>query len=207
MKNIWKYLIPLGGATVLGIIIGLLLYPRIWGDEKPLPIIQPPETSPVKPKPVKPDTVRIIRYVKVPGKPVPPDVTAVTDLDDGIETPPEIPYYESEVTIFYDATMTAMPKLKVDSTWLAKTTTWAYAKAPVDTFKQELTVKWNLYYKTYVEPEVNERIRSERIGNKFNGALGGISMAAGIAGGEWWSVVGGMTVGYLFLFDVIEIPF
>jgi hypothetical protein len=194
MKSAWKYLIP----AVLGIIIGLLLYPYIFGDEKPLPIIQPPETSAIEPKPMKPDTVRIIKYVQVPGKPAKPHVTVVTTLDDEIETPPGIPYYESEVTLFYDAAMTAMPKLKADSAWLAKTTTWAYSMAPVDSFKQSLTVRWNLYYKTYVEPTHIYEIEKTKQTNLFKGLAAGAIAIAGMAYGEWYVAVPAM-VGSVFI--------
>jgi hypothetical protein len=210
MKNAWKYLIP----AILGMIIGGLLVYIFLKPDPPLPIIGPPETPAVEPVAQKPDTVRIIRYIEIPStKPsmisstVPDEITTVTALDDEIETAGLKPYYESEISFFYGPNMVHNPKLKADSSWLAKTTTWAYSPAPVDSFKQIPVIRWNHYYNTYVEPRVTERIRQERIGNKFNGALGGISMAAGIAGGEWWSVAGGLTLGYLFLFDVIEIPF
>jgi hypothetical protein len=213
MKNAWKYLIP----AILGMIIGALLYHVLLKPDPPLPIIQPPETPAVKPKPQPPDTVRVIAYL--PAKPAKPDtvylpsptapdqVTNVTSLDDEIEGGALQPYYESTITHYYGADLVHNPKLKENGAWLARTKTWAFSMAPVDSFKQLPTIRWNHYYDTYVEPRVNERIREERIGNKFNGALGGISMAAGIAGGEWWSVAGGLTLGYLFLFDVIEIPF
>jgi hypothetical protein len=213
MKNAWKYLIP----AILGMIIGALLYHVLIKPDPPLPIIQPPEAPALKPKPQPPDTVRIIAYLPAPPAktdtvylpdPATPDkVTSVTYLEDDIETVPLKPYFESEISYFYGPNMVHNPKLKADSSWLAKTTTWAYSPAPVDSFKQIPVIRWNHYYNTYVEPRVTERIRQERIGNKFNGALGGMAMVGGIVGGEWWSVAGGLTLGYLFLFDVIEIPF
>ena len=55
MKEIWKYLIP----SVLGIFIGLLLYPAIFKKPEPIVPPAPPETVTVV---TKPDTV--IRIVE-----------------------------------------------------------------------------------------------------------------------------------------------
>jgi hypothetical protein len=207
MKSIWKYLIP----AALGVIIGLLSYPHIFGKEEAPVIIQPPETTPLKPQPFKPDTVEVIRYINVPAKPskpdVAPEITVVTSIDDEIEESPGIPYYESEIQLFYDATMIPVPNLGPDEPWLAKTITWSYSVAPSDSFRQEATIRWGLYYDNYVEPIVLERIRNEKFSSRWNGAIAGITMAGGIAYGEWWSVVGGMGLGYLVLFNVIELPF
>lgn len=194
MKNIWKYLIP----AVLGIIIGLFLYPHIFGEEKPLPIIQPPETSRFEPEPIKPDTVRIIKYVQVPGKPATPKVTVVTDLDDEIETPSGIPYYESEITFYYDETLNHNPKLKEDGAWLARTKTWAYSTAPVDSFKQLPMIRWNYYYDKYVSPTHEFQLEKAKNTNLFKGLAAGAITVAGLAYGEWYTAVPAM-VGSVFI--------
>jgi hypothetical protein len=152
MKNIWKYAIP----AILGMIIGALLYHVLLKPDPPLPVMQPPETPRIEPETVKPDTVRIIQYVKVPSKlptspPVEPDdVTNVASVDDDIEAAPGIPYYESEITFYYDENLVHNPKLKEDGAWLARTKTWAWSVAPVDSFKQLPTIRWNQYYTKFI---------------------------------------------------------
>ncbi len=200
MKNIWKYIIP----AILGAIIGGLLTYLTFQPLPPIPIQQPPETPLIEPKPVKPDTIRITRYISVPSKLptssplLPDDVTVVIGLDDEIEGVPGLLYYESEISYYYGADLNHNPKLKEDGSWLAKTTTWAYGIAPVDSFKQMPVIRWNHYYDKYVSPTHEFQLKKAKHTNLFKGIAAGALTVAGLAYGEWYTAVPAM-VGSVFI--------
>ena len=219
MKEIWKYLVP----AFLGIIIGALAYHLLFRPAD-INIDQPPETTSLQPQPFKPDTVRIVEYVKVPVKPsqklpppgkppaAEPDIVTAVDVEDSGDDVVETilrPYHESELSLFYGADMIPRKKfqLQPNEQWLAKTTTWAYSVSPTDSIKQDLVVRWNLYYQTYVEPVMQETIREHKLKNKFDGVIAGVAMTAGLVSQEWWGAAAGLGFGYLIIFDVIELPF
>lgn len=187
MKEIWKYAVP----AILGMVIGALIYHVFQPDP---PTIKPPENVRIIRGPAVPDTVYVQSIIRdtvtvlvepqIETQTDVPDRTTAVDVDEEIApvgTAGQAKHYVSEKQFEFGP--------------FVGSHIWAWSRSPVDSFKNEVDVKWNYYYQERILPRWEYKLKAESNRSLFKGIIAGAVVMGGLASEKWYVALPAIAVG------------